>query len=148
MQLKASPDVVRQFITTPERILDYYPSPISCGVLEENRSFFCQGKSGISLLELQNSSEKDSSSVTLKVSTATPFEGEITEARIMQNLFFIMFEDWQLQAVDGGTRLSKTWRDIEKKKMRFLPLGLIVRFSAKAESGKLISAWDRLVKKE
>ena len=144
MQLKASPEAVCSFINTPKRILDYYPSPISCGVIEAGKSFYCQGKSGISLLEQvdEDAEQADSLAVTLKVSTATPFAGEITEVKIMENLFFIMYEDWNLEPFDGGTRLTKTWRDIDKRKMKYLPLGLIVRHSAKGESKILVKAWD------
>ena len=34
MQLRATPAQVREFILTPERILDYFPSPVDGGVLE------------------------------------------------------------------------------------------------------------------
>ena len=144
MQLKASPEAVYSFINTPERIFDYYPSPISCGVLEPDKSFYCQGKSGVSMLErvATDTEQGDILTVTLRVRTATPFEGEITEGKIMENLFFIMYEDWQLESDEGGTRLTKTWRDIDKKKMKYLPLSLIVRHSAKGESKILVQAWD------
>lgn len=33
MQLRATPDQVREFILTPDRILDYFPQPVEGWVL-------------------------------------------------------------------------------------------------------------------
>ena len=62
----------------------------------------------------------------------------------LQATFFTMIEDWKLEEISQGTRLTKSWRDIHKQKMKFLPMGLIVRKSARAESRKLKAAWDKL----
>ena len=162
MRLAGNPELISQYITTPERILDYYPNPIGCGVIDPGHRFYCQGKSGISLIERvepgasatdgsptvngKSSSEGNAANsieVTVKVSTATPFDGEITVEKIDQNLLFTMYEDWHLQRDGNGTLLTKTWRDIVKNKMKLLPMGLIVRFSAKSESKVLVAAWNQ-----
>jgi len=142
LQLKATPEQVKRFVLTPERILDYYPGAITGAVLDEGQAIICQGKSGVSIIERVDT-ESHAGQLTVKVTTATSFSGALTRENVMANVFFTMIEDWALAEVDGGTRLTKTWRNIEKKKMKFLPMGLIVRMSAKGESKKLRLAWDR-----
>jgi hypothetical protein len=147
IELQATPAQVRQFIMTPQRILDYYPSPIEGGVIEPGRKIYCRGKSGVSLLEIvsEESSEK---LLVVKVTTATGIKPPFTESRIKSAQFFTMVEDWQLEETVQGTRLTKTWRNIEKHKMKYLPMKMIVRRSAKAESKELQAAWDRAAREE
>ncbi|MEH6583400.1 MAG: hypothetical protein V7754_15795 [Halioglobus sp.] len=142
IELQARPEQVREFITTPERILDYYPSPIEGGVIEQGRKIYCLGKAGVSLLEVvpEQSNEQ---LLVIKVTTASNIKPPYSEERIYAARFFTMYEDWQMEKTTQGTRLTKTWRDIEKHKMKYLPMGLIVRRSAKAESNELRIAWDR-----
>lgn len=147
IQLKATPEQVKRFVLTPERILDYYPGAMTGVVLEEGQAIVCKGKSGVSLIE-QVASESHDGQLTVKVTTASNFSGPLTRENVMANVFFTMMEDWALTAVEGGTQLTKTWRNIEKAKMKLLPMGLIVRLSAKGESKKLQAAWDRAAKLE
>lgn len=141
--LRASVAQVREFIMTPARILDYYPSGIEGEVLEPGRSFYCRGKSGVSLLERVEEDCSDTR-LTLRVTTAIglknpPFTAEkITRARS-----FTMVEDWELEATDEGCLLTKTWRDLKKYRQRYLPMRLIVKRSAMGETRHLQEAWDR-----
>ena len=141
MPLQASAEQIRQFIMTPQRILDYYPSPLDGGILEAGRMIYCRGKSSVSLLELL---EADSSPTKLvvKVTVANKLEPPYSKARIEHSPFFVMTEDWQIEEVEGGAVLTKTWRDLQQYKMRLLPMKFIVRASAKAESKKLTAAWN------
>lgn len=141
IELEAPLELVRDFILTPERILDYYPGPIDGGVIEPGASIYCRGKSGVSLLEL-NRSESTDQFLVLDVTTATNTRAPFTAERIRAAVFFTMVEDWKLEKTDQGTRLTKTWRDIKKYKLKLLPLGLIVRRSARAETEKLRLAWN------
>jgi hypothetical protein len=52
IELQATCTQIREFIMTPERILDYYPSPIEGGTIESGSMIFCRGKAGTSLLEV------------------------------------------------------------------------------------------------
>jgi hypothetical protein len=139
--LLADPETVRDFIMTPDRILDYYPAPMGGGVIEPDSSIYCRGKSGVSLLEV-DPSESDQRHLVIKVTTATPVEPPFTAERIKAAAFFTMLEDWELEPTEPGTRLTKTWRDIRKSRLRFLPMSFIVRKSARAETPKLRAAWD------
>lgn len=142
ISLLATPEQLKEFITTPERILDYYPGGIDGGVIEPGQSFYCRGKSGVSLLEILKEESSDSK-VVVKVSTASRIEPPYTKERIDAAKFFSMIEDWELEATAEGSRLTKTWRDIKKFKNRFLPMGFIVKHSAKGESKTLKAAWDK-----
>lgn len=113
IQLAASPQQVRSFVMTPERILDYYPSSIDCGQLEPGRSLFCRGKSGVSLLELDEGASDDSTLV-VNVTTAMQVSSPVTAEKIKRAVFFTMVEDWKIEADGNGTKLTKTWRDIRK----------------------------------
>lgn len=142
IDLDISPAQVREFIMTPERILDYYPAAIEGGVIEPGASLYCRGKSGVSLLEIVAAESSDSLRV-VKVTTATGIDAPFTEQKIKAATFFTMMEDWQLEQTPQGCRLTKTWRDINKKKLKLLPMGMIVRASAKKESDTLKAAWDK-----
>lgn len=143
--LAASPATVRDFIKTPERMMDYYPGGISCGVFEVGQSYFCHGKAGVSLVEVvsEKASAQAAYCVTLKVTTARGLHTPFTAEAIRRKAFFSMTEDWELYAEGGGTRLVKTWRDIRKHQLRWLPLGWIVKLTAKGESETLRNAWNR-----
>jgi hypothetical protein len=140
--LAAMPEQVKEFILTPERILDYYPSANVCGVFDSGRSFYCGGKSGVSLLELDASQSSDDILV-LKVTTSLKVEPPYTAQKIRDAVFFTMFEDWQVEPHNSGSKLTKTWRDIKKHKLWFMPLQLIVKRSSRAESVKLKEGWDK-----
>lgn len=142
IDLKGSPEQIRAFITAPERILDYYPGGIDGAVIEPGKSFYCHAKAGVSLLEVDQQ-QSNEQLIVLKVTTAASVRPPYTADRIRAAGFFTMIEDWQLDALGDGTRLTKTWRALEKHKYRWLPMGWIVRRSARAESGKLKAAWDR-----
>ena len=49
--LCAPPERVREFVLTPERIMDYYPQGLDCAVIDPGVRFWCRGKAGVSLLE-------------------------------------------------------------------------------------------------
>lgn len=141
IDLKITPAQVREFIMTPERILDYYPAAIEGGVIEPGASIYCRGKSGVSLLEII-AGESDEQLLVVKVTTAANLSPPFTAERIKAAKFFTMLEDWQIAPLAEGTRLTKTWRDITKYKYKFLPMGMIVRASAKKESATLKAAWN------
>lgn len=142
IELQATPEQVREFIMMPQRILDYYPSSIEGGVIQQGRKIYCRGKAGISLLEVvpEQSNEQ---LLVIKVTTASNIKPPFSEERIQAARFFTMYEDWQIERTAQGTRLTKTWRDIEKHKMKYLPMSRIVRRSAKEESPELKASWDR-----
>jgi hypothetical protein len=141
IQLRATAAQVKEFIMTPERILDYYPSGIDCGVIEPGMSLYCRGKSGVSLLEL-DVAESNDKKLVVNVTTAMNLSPPFTAERIKDAVFFTMVEDWKVEPHDSGTQLTKTWRDIKKFKLRFLPMRSIVKKSARAESASLKNSWD------
>lgn len=142
IELLASPSQVREFIMTPQRILDYYPSPIEGGVIEPNSKIFCRGRPGVSMLAIVHH-ESNEDCIVVEVTAATGIDPPFTESRIRSARFFTMLEDWHLEETSQGTRLTKTWRDIVKYKMKFLPLGMIVRRAAITESKELRLAWNQ-----
>lgn len=141
MQLQASPEQVLAFVLTPERIMDYFPSPLECGTFIEGKSIWCSGKSGVCLLEF-NSADSKTGQVTLNVYNARipkPYTPEAIRAKSFMN----MTEDWQAEADGDGTRLTKTWRDVKCFGfMKLLPMGMIIRMTAKSEHKKLVDAWN------
>ncbi|MCZ6829562.1 MAG: SRPBCC family protein [Gammaproteobacteria bacterium] len=140
--LRATPEQVREFIMTPARVLEYYPDAINGEVLEPGHSLFCCGKAGVSLLE-RLPAECSEHKVVIKVTTAMRLNPPYTADAIREARFFTMIEDWELEATERGCVLTKTWRDLEKHRMRLLPMAMIVRRSAKAETAHLQMAWDQ-----
>ncbi len=142
MDLAASPEQVRRFITSPERILDYYPGGIEGGILEPGKAIYCRGSQGISLLEVDQELSSDKL-VVMKVYTAQKCAKPYTAAGIKAAAFFSMVERWQIEAHGEGTRLTKSWGDVAKYKLRFLPMGWMVKRGARGESAELVAAWNQ-----
>jgi hypothetical protein len=141
MELEATPAQVREFIMTPERILDYYPLPLEGGVFEAGRSIWCRGEIGVSKLERLEDESSDDCVVVL-VTTAVGLEPPYTPEGIEAATTFTMVEDWALAAGPNGTTLTKTWRDIRAAGEPPFPLEAAVRDTAKGESGSLVERWN------
>jgi hypothetical protein len=146
--LQARPEQTRAFITDPSRVLEYYPLPLEGSVLEPGLSIVCRGLCGSSLIEVINEKRGDDGAQHLEVcvSSALLFRPPYSAERIRQHAFFTMLEDWIIYPQGSGSRVIKRWRDIEKIKMTFLPIAMIVKLTAKTEGGKLINAWDLAAK--
>lgn len=142
IELRASPAQVREFILTPDRILDYYPDPVEGGVLEPGRAIFCRGAMGASMLERVDAESSDDLLV-LKVTTAIGLEAPYTRERIEAGNTFTMIEDWALEPNGSGTQLTKTWRDITPNGEAPFPIEDAVRDGAKHETAALKAAWDK-----
>jgi hypothetical protein len=142
MEIQATPAQVREFIMTPERILDYYPQPVDGGVLEPGRAIYCRGEMGVSILE-RIESECSDDCVVVKVTTAAGLEPPYTRERIESAVTFTMVEDWEIAASETGTTLTKTWRDVKAAGDPPFPLEEAVRQGAIHESDALIQGWGR-----
>ena len=141
IDLQATPDQVRAFIFTPERILDYYPMPVEGEVLEPGRAIWCRGEMGTSLLELVDAESNDAV-VVVKVTTAFGLSTPVSRESIEANVGFTMVEDWALESTSDGTRLTKTWRDVEAPGAEPFPLADSVREGAASETEKLVAGWN------
>jgi hypothetical protein len=141
MELRATPAQVREFVMTPERILDYYPAPLECGVFEAGRSIWCRGEMGVSILERVEAESSDDCVVVL-VTTAVGLEPPYTPAGIKAATTFTMIEDWELAPGPEGTTLTKTWRDIRATGDPPFPLEDAVRETAKGERDSLVERWN------
>ncbi len=143
IELEAPPATVREFITTPERILDYYPGGTDAGVIEPGVSLYCRSKGGVSLLQVDQAASTPDTLV-VEVYTAGKLDPPYTADKIREAAFFSMVEDWHIEpGGNGGTRLTKTWRDIRKYRMRYLPMKMLVVRGAKSESQPLREGWNR-----
>ncbi len=142
IELEAPPEKVREFIMTPERILDYYPGGIDGGVIEPGAAIYCRSKSGVSLLQVDQAASTPETLV-VDVFSAGKLEPPYSVEKIREAAMFSMVEDWHLEPNGSGTRLTKTWRDIRKYKMRFLPMKMLVVKGAKSESAELREGWNR-----
>jgi hypothetical protein len=141
MELRATPAQVLGFVMTPERILDYYPDPISGGVFEEGRSIWCRGAIGVSMLERVDAESSDDRLVVL-VTTAAGLEPPYTPESIRTAATFTMVEEWAVAATSDGTTLTKSWRDVEMIVDMPFSMEDAVRDTAKGESGPLIDKWN------
>ncbi|MEM7413467.1 MAG: hypothetical protein AAF430_24760 [Myxococcota bacterium] len=146
IDLRATPAQVRAFILTPERILDYYPSPVDGGVLEPGRAIWCRGEMGTSMLE-RVEAESNDEVLVVKVTTAFGLAPPFTRERIEANAGFTMIEDWALEAIPDGTRLTKTWRDVASSGPEAFPLADAVREGAVNETAKLVAGWNAAASK-
>ena len=141
MELEASPEQVRRFILTPDRILDYFPAPVEGGVIEPERTIWCRGEMGTSMLELLPD-ESSEHLVVVKVTTALGLDAPYTRDRIESGCTFTMIEDWALEPTATGTRLTKSWRDVAASGPEPFPIADAVREGAIHESAQLIAGWN------
>ena len=142
MQVNASIEQVRAFIQDPVRIADYYPGIVESGKFEDGRSIWCKAKSGVSVLEFPPELCTDSRLV-MQVTTSQSAQKPYTIEGIKAQPFVSMTEDWELQKKDGGTQITKTWHSLKQHKMKWLPMGFIVKWMARKESPVLVREWNR-----
>mmetsp|Transcript_14801 Transcript_14801/g.27844 ORF Transcript_14801/g.27844 Transcript_14801/m.27844 type:complete len:154 (+) Transcript_14801:104-565(+) len=142
--IPATVSEVSRWITDPEKILLYAPSPIE-GKRLEGEKLWIRLKTGVSLIEKTNVEEKgDKVVITVKVTASTFTNTPTSEEEITDHSLMSFFEDWHLEPstiLENGTRIVKVWRDIEKHKLRWLPLGWLVIQSAKKDIDKMKEVW-------
>jgi len=140
MSIDASQEQVLRFIITPERVMDYYPDATGCGTFIPGKAIWCSNKTGVSLLEVIGTpTEKD---ITLRVITANGLTPPFSVEQIKANPFLTMYEDFSVERSTNGVELTKTWRDVTKHKMKFLPMNWIIRHTAKGEHQRQIDGWN------
>ena len=141
MELQATPAQVREFVMTPERIMDYYPGAVEAGVFEAGRSIWCRGETGMALMELDEAQSSDSCLVIF-VTTAMGLEAPFTVEGIKATPMFTMYEDWAVAASADGTTLTKSWRDVVTTTDLGFPLEDAIRETCKTETEPLIEGWN------
>ena len=141
MELHATPAQVLEFVMTPERILDYYPDPITGGVFEDGRAIWCRGAIGVSMLERLDD-ESSADHLVVLVTTAVGLEPPSSPESVRAGATFTMIEDWAVAETADGTTLTKSWRDVTP--IVDLPFSMAdaVRDTAKGESGPLVEQWN------
>jgi len=142
LQLNVSPELVREFIMTPERIADYFPGVSDCGAFEAGKSIWCSAKTGVCLLELVEEESSDLK-VTMNVITARKVAEPYSAEAIKANAFMSMVEDWEIEANGSGTQLTKIWRDVVMHKMKWFPIAPMIRWTTKGEHQKLVDGWNK-----
>ncbi len=145
INLNIPAETVRKFIKTPERILDYYPGGKSCGELAQDGYFYCRAASVISLLQVIEDSPQY---VRLRVWTATSCPEPYTVDELKARAFFVMDEGWELEEKDGRTRLLRTWFDVNKIRLRFLPMASMIKWTVKKESRLISQRWEARFQEE
>ena len=142
MDLRADAAQVREFILTPERILDYFPGGIEGSVLDPGRAILCRNEMATSILEVVES-ESTPECLVLKVTTAIGLEAPFDRERVERHTMFTMIEDWALEETASGTRLTKSWRDVTINGDAPFDIKASVVEGAKHETEALITAWNR-----
>ena len=142
MDLKASKAQVREFIVTPERILDYFPGGVEGFVLEPGQAMICRSEMAASLLEVVPE-DSTPDCLVLKVTTAIGLQPPFTRERIEGQTMFTMIEDWALEETATGTRLTKSWRDVTTPGEAPFDIEASVLEGAQHETEALISGWNR-----
>jgi len=65
-----------------------------------------------------------------------------TAERIKRAAMFSMLEDWHLEADGEHTKLTRLWRRFKKRRLKALPVRLLVRMTAKVESSAIRKHWS------
>lgn len=139
ISIRASVEEVRRCVLSASRILQYYPMGNGSGDIEPGVSFYCKGRLGVSLFEVVQS---DPDYVLLEVHNATSCAPPYTVDRIKRAAMFSMLEDWHLEAEGKHTKLTRLWRGFERRRLKALPIELLVRVTAKLESSAIRKHWS------
>ncbi len=145
ISLNIPSDIVRRYIQTPERILDYYPGGRECGRVDQEGYFYCRGDNGISLLQV---TEDKPDYVALRVWTSTSCQQPYTVAALQARAFFVMDEGWILRANGQRTELIRTWGNLHKIRLRFLPIAWMIRRTVGEESQQIAHRWEQQARSE
>lgn len=145
MQVDADIEQVRKFVRDPVRIADYYPGIIEYGIFEQGRAIWCRADSGVSLLEYPPELCTDNR-IVMQVTTSQDASPPYSVNGIKSRPFISMTEDWELREKDGGTQIRKTWHSLVQHKMKWLPMGFIIRRMARKESAILVREWAKAAK--
>lgn len=136
----ASPDQVARFITTPDRVQAYFPDALEGGVLVEDEAIWIRAKTGTTMIERISG---DGDAVTVRVTSTAQKVASASREELAAKPLLRFYEDWHLEAHNGGTRITKHWRDLEAfGVMRWLPARWLVRRAAHQGTAKLVAAWS------
>jgi len=141
MQVQASIDQVRSFITDPERIADYFPNVQSYGEFVPNESLWFVDKFAATLLEYPPELRTDKK-IVMQVTTNNNKSSARSPDEIKAAPLLSLTEDWELEETDNGTQITKIWHSVELHKMKWFPMGWLIRRTAKTEHDILINAWN------
>ena len=141
MQIDATPAQVRAFIADPERIADYYPGVTEYGTFEPGGVVWCASPAGVGALEIVEAESTDTFVKMHVVTSVAPPEPYTLEG-LKASPFLTMTEEWQLEAHGGGTRLTKTWRDVVCASPD-VPMEDMIREAMPHERAVIEEAWSR-----
>lgn len=144
--IDADPHQVLAFAMTPERILDYYPEARDGGVFTPGETFWCRGRSAVSLFERLPEACADDR-VTVRVTSSTASTEPTSVDALTASPLMVMVEDWIVAPSDGGTRLERRFRDLRTFGLaRLLPMAWIVRRGVRREGPKVIAGWGAVAR--
>lgn len=146
-ELRATPEQVRRFIVTPERIMDYNPPAIEAGMLEEAHSVWFRTSQSVTMVE-RIEDECTDECVVVRATVAPGLAAPPTAEAVRSAATITLFEDWEIQATELGAMVTKSWRDA--RAFIELPYSLdeAIRETAKAEGPALVENWNAAAQRE
>lgn len=136
----APADIIKSYILTPERIMDYFPAARKAYALAPGKCII-SAWNGATLLETREISS-DGLTLQMEVSSALIFFPPFTAQKIQQQALFSMTEIWQLTPLPQGCQLKKSWGNIKQNRLTFIPIKKAVVNSAIKEEAALVNGWD------
>lgn len=137
-----NPTTVAGFILDPDRVMQYFPGAISAGRFDGGDAIWVRARTGTTLIE-QLSPKDDLSLVTVCVTSTQLKDDPPNRATLQQSPLMRFYEDWRLEESDAGTRISKTWRDLEASGfMRFMPTKWLVKRTGRSGVELVADRWS------
>jgi hypothetical protein len=141
IELQATPAQIREFIMTPERLVDYNPGAVDCGVFEPGHAVWFRTEQNVVMIERVEDDCRDDCVVvraTVAPGLVPPFTPDDVRAGQVMNLM----EDWDLEEIPDGTITTETWRDVVT--VVELPFDVEdgIRELAKTETAPIIEKWN------
>lgn len=155
--LPHSPQQIAHYITNAEKVKAYYPFGLDAWQLSDQQ-ILCKGLFGNAFIEqveqtnfasiaagydslLPEGIAADAVVITTQVFGLFKADPNKSIDALRASAFFTMFEDWILAPCEQGTKVTKTWRDLDKHQLKLVPLAAIVKHTGKSEQKKLLKAW-------
>lgn len=140
LHVSASMAVVAGYILDPQRVMAYFPDAIDGGTFDDD-AIWIRAKTGTTLIERVAS---EPGLVSVRVTSSGVKHEQPARTALGEKPLVRFYEDWRLDEQDGGTRIEKSWRDLEAFGfMKLLPMRWIVRRTANQGKEKLEAAWSQ-----
>ena len=106
MRVAAPPEMVQQWILAPEKVLEYAPGPVDCGLFRPGEQVWIRLKTGVTLLEKVHEESTDNRT-TVRVTASTLKRNPTSVTEIESNRLMTFMKTGTSLALIPGHRYRR-----------------------------------------